>query len=343
MDDKLKIGVGIGIAAIIAAGGGYCLLSSDKQTPEIAIHNVEQSIANHNRAEFYKGVNLDSILDYSYDGIINSLTDSDKTMPPEAKDSVKRFTTMLRTPIILSMKAAIDSYVATGNLGADAGIVELFGRTGIDRIEYRGVERVDINPENANEATARIKIYQPDLDQELLIVAQLNCDSDGNWQIVRLNNFQDLVNSVNSVRSVQLNKYLVQSADVISRHETIIREAEQKYASILATGTVGQENIRADLKALMIDVVQKDWAARKQELSALSVPPEAQALQSMRLKICDLEIGYAQDYVNWMDDMKEMTIKAAEDKKAQARDLSAAATALANKLSGQEEVTPNEN
>ncbi len=340
MDNKLKIGAGLGIAALIVAGGSYCLLSCDKPTPEIALQSAEQSIANHNRAEFDRFVNLDSILNYSYDGIIDSFADADRNMPVEAKAAIKSFTQMFKDPMIASMKTAIDSYVETGRFNDNAGVVELFGRTGIDKIEYRGIEFVQIDPDNANEATASIRIYHPDFAQDLSMGLTLNKDRAENWQITRIINFQDFVNSVSNIRHVQLNKYLDESAEIISRHEMIIHEAEQKYASIMAMGTVGQEEVSTDLRALMIDVVQKDWEARKQELSNLTVPVMAQNLQEKRLMICDLEIGYAQDYVQWMDDKKEATIISAEDKKTQARTLSNEAAALAEHLAGQEGELP---
>ena len=96
MDNKLKIGAGLGIAALIVAGGSYCLLSCDKPTPEIALQSAEQSIANHNRAEFDRFVNLDSILNYSYDGIIDSFADADRNMPVEAKAAIKSFSLLIR-------------------------------------------------------------------------------------------------------------------------------------------------------------------------------------------------------------------------------------------------------
>lgn len=335
MNNKLKIGVGVGAAALILAGGGYFYYSLDTQKPEYAVQIAEQAIANHDKNYFYKFVNVDSVLDNSYEGIVDSLTDSDKTMTAEAREAVKDFTQMLKAPLILSLKTAIDSYIENGSFYAqsNAGISEILSRTGIDQIEYRGIDSVAISPNDETEATAKIRIYQPELAQEFIIEAILNRGNDGNWQIVRLENFQTFVNSIGQVRRTQLDKYLDQIAEINSRHDTTIREAEQKYTSILALGTLGQESIRSDLRTLMLDVVKKDWEVRKQELFSLFVPPGARTLQNLWLRICDLEIGYAEDYAQWMEDKKATTVRAAEEKQRQSQILKADATALARRMS----------
>ena len=117
------------------------------------------------------------------------------------------------------------------------------------------------------------------------------------------------------------------------RHELAIREAEQKFGTILSLGSLGQDNTRAELKTLMDDVYKKDWEARKQELFSLHVPKDAETLQNLYMKICDLCIDYATDYSKWLDDKNAMTIKSAETKLHQAQTLMTEAAALAKRMS----------
>ena len=111
-----------------------------------------------------------------------------------------------------------------------------------------------------------------------------------------------------------------------------INTAQQKYNSILEEGTLGQDKTRADLKTLMLDI-KKDWETRKQELSALNVPAGAKTLHNLRIKICDTEIAYAENYAQWMDDKKAITAKTAEDKKKLAQTLRAEDNALTRRMS----------
>ncbi len=338
MDRKFKLGIGAGIAALAVAGGGYFCLIAGKDTPEYALQTVEKAVENHNKADFYKVVNLESILDESYSSIVEGVTDVDKTMTEDARDAIKNFTEMLREPLLLSLKAAIDSYIENGefNKEENASVKTLVERTGFDRFEYRGVDSVEINPRNSNEATAKVRIYQPELAQEFVFNIILRRNINDEWQIVQLQNFSDFINSLNQIRRVQLDKYLEQSAEINARHDAIINDSDQKNLEIMAEGSLGQDKTRADLKTLMLEVVKKDWEARKQELFSLYVPLGAKTLHNLRMKICDLEIGYAEDYAQWMDDKKAATAKSAEDKKRMARTLKDEENILVRRISNKE-------
>ena len=133
-------------------------------------------------------------------------------------------------------------------------------------------------------------------------------------------------------RRIQLDEYLAQAAEINTRHETKIREAEEKYGMILALGSLAQDKTRADLKALLDDGFKKDWELRKQELFSLHVPKDAEPLHNLYMRICDLWIDAAQDYSSWMDDNNSMTIKAAEEKIHQVQDLTSEASALAKRM-----------
>ncbi|MBQ7630891.1 MAG: hypothetical protein IJS81_11895, partial [Selenomonadaceae bacterium] len=78
--------------------------------------------------------------------------------------------------------------------------------------------------------------------------------------------------------------------------------------------------------------VKKDWETRKVELLKLTVPQDAATLQNLRLKICDLEIAYAEGYAKWMDDKNAATVKAAEENHRQAQTLTLEAKTLAGRM-----------
>ena len=138
---------------------------------------------------------------------------------------------------------------------------------------------------------------------------------------------------VNQTRREQIDRYLDETAAIIIRHDKTIREADQKYGSILSIGSLGRNDTRDDLKKLMTDVVKKDWEVRKQELFNVSVPKGAEALQNLRIKICDLSIESADLYAKWMDDKKAVTIKDAEDKRKQVQALLEEEKILVNRMS----------
>lgn len=344
MDRKnLKLGACAGVVAILIGGGAYWYSSIDKDKPEYAVQLAEQAITNHDREYFYRFVDVDSLLNDSYGSLIDGLTDSERVMTDDTKDALKNFTEILKAPLMTSLKAAIDSYVATGDFNAQehAGVQELFTRTGLDKIIYRGLDGVDINPANENEATARIRIYQPEFSREFILETELSRRDDGNWKIVRLKNFQEFVNTLTEIRRTQLDKYLEKSSEIVSRHDASILEAEQKYSKLAAFGALNQDSVRSELHTLMIDVYKKDWEERKQELFGLSVPKSAETLQNLYLKICDLEISYAEDYAQWLEDKRPSTLKIAEDHQRQAQALKSEVTILLRRMAGGERLAEN--
>ena len=330
MDNKLKIGAGL--AVILLAGGGYYCLKTDKGTPEDVMARVEKSVKDHDKAAFYKLVDVDGVLNSGYDDVVEGLTDADKSMSIEAREAVKNFTQMLKSPLMISLKSAIDSYVERGEFDGADGVKELLSRTGIDKIEFRGVENIAVNPDDENFASADVKIFQPELGHEFKLKANLQKDESAQWKITGLQNFREFVNQIGEVRHAQLQAYLTKSEEITSLHDQTIRDAEQKYSSILAVGNIGQEGTRSDLKNLMLDVVKKDWEVRKQELFNLTVPQGAENLHNLRIKICDLEIGYAEDYAQWMIDKKASTLKSAEEKHRQSQVLTTEANVLARRM-----------
>lgn len=336
MNKRIKMAAGVGLAALAVAfaGGGYYYFHVKTDTPEYAIKIVGEAIETHDLKEFHRVVNVDSVLDSGYAGFVDGMTNSVGATSPDAEEAIKTFTQMLRTPLMLSLKSAIDSYVSTGDLNAkdNIGVMELIERTGLNDIEVRGVKNIQINDADNNEAFADLILYQPELGREFPMQVVLVRGADSQWQVNRVQNFQEYVAQIALARRAQLDEYLAQSVEINARHDTTIHEAEQKYGAILALGNLSQDKTRADLKALINDVFKADWEARKEELFSLPVPKDAVALHNLYMKICDTAIAAAQDYAKWMDDKNATTIKSAEEKIHQVQTLMTEAAALAKRM-----------
>lgn len=334
MKKIFKASLVLGIFTFLVAIVSLFFFKSDEKNPAIAIKTVENSIANHDKKNFYKFVDIESILNSSYDEVMEGLTDSDKSMSLEARGAVKNFTQMLKSPLLLSLRTAIDGYVATGkfNDSENLGVKDILSKTGIDQIEYRGLENISYVSDNEKEAVADIKIFQPELGQDFILKVILKVNENGDWQIVNVQNFHDFVMKIEENRHIQLEKYLKRTEEINSVHDKVIRDAEQKYSSVLSAGSLGQDNTRADLKDIMLNVLKKDWELRKQELFELNVPKGAETLQNLRIKICDLEISYAEEYAEWLSNKKVATIKSAEEKHRQAQILMTEANVLARRM-----------
>ncbi len=331
---KMKIGAGVAALAIAVTGGGYYYFHMKTDKPEMAIKAVTRSIEKHDVKGFHKAVDVDSLLDSGYAGFVEGLTSFDNSMTPEAEEAIKTFTQMLRAPLMLSMKSAIDSYVATGdlNLKENVGVTEILQRTGLNDIEVRSVQNIQVKDANRDEAFADVIIFQSELGREFPLQITLARNEDDKWQITRIQNFQEYVAQIIQARRTQLDEYLAAAGEINARHEATIRNAEQNYGSILSLGSLTQDKTRAELKTLMNDVIKKDWEERKQELFSLRVPKNAETLHNLYMKICDLSIAAAQDYAKWLDDKNAATIKSAEEKIHQSQTLMTEALAIARRM-----------
>lgn len=334
MERKFKVGICAGIILLVTAIGSWYHFNVSSKTPESTLRIVEESIHEHNKENFYKFVDLDGILATSYEGIIEGMTYTNKAMTAELRESVKDFTEMLRSPMLLSLKTSIDSYIETGDFHEDdnVGVAELLKRTGLNRAEFRGVGNITVNPADDDIAEADIQIYHPEIGREYTLKFVLNRRESGDWKIVRVENFHDFIKQINQVRRKKLDDYLEKSAEINLKHDKAVRDAEEKSKAISAAGSLAQEVTRTKLKAIMQDEIKKDWEKRKAEISDLPVPKDAETLQNLRIKICDLEIAYAENYAKWLDDKQAATIKLAEEKHHQAQTLKLEEQALIRRM-----------
>ena len=335
MERKFKVGICAGIILLIVAIGSWYHFNVNSKTPESTLRMVEESIHEHNKENFYKFVDLEGILETSYEGIIDGMTyNSNKIMTEELRESVKDFTEMLKSPMLLSLQAAIDSYIETGNFHEEdnVGVAELLQRTGLNRAEFRGVGNIIVNPNDDNVAEADIQLYHPEIGREFTLKFILKREESGDWKITHVENFHEFIKQINKVRRKKLDDYLNKSAEINLKHDKLLRNAEEKSKAISAAGSLAQEVTRTKLKAIMLDEIKKDWENRKAEFSELTVPKDAETLQNLRLKICDLEISYAENYAKWLDDKQAATIKSAEEKHHQAKTLKLEEQALVRRM-----------
>ena len=331
---RIIIGAALAVVALVLVIGGYYFFHVGTDTPDYAIKKVAQSVENHDVKEFHRVVNIDSVLDSGYDAFVESIAAPDTKMLPEVKETIKNFTQTLRAPMLISLKSSLDSYIETGEFNREnnVGVVELLEQTGLNDVEIRNVKNIEISDADRNEAFADLIIYQPELDREFPIQILLKRVNDNQWQVTRVQNFQEYVTQIIKARRTQLEVYLKEAAEINTKYDTTLRESEQKYDTILSLGNIGQDKTRAELKSLIDDHFKPNWQQRKQELFSLHVPKDAETLHNLYLKICDTAISASEDYSSWLDDRNSLKIKSAEDKIHQIKSMMDEASALAGRM-----------
>ncbi len=334
---KLKIILAAVILLLIAAIGGYSYVRIHTHTPEYALEQTEQAIESHDLEAFRKYVDVEHLVDHSFDGLMAGLLDTGGGISEEARTAAEDVVLMMKAPILSSFHDAIEQYVSTGawepetaDEASKLDASDLLARSGLYKTELR--QWGDIQPgEDENHAIVDIHVYQQEAGSEFVFKALMVKEEDI-WRITEIQNFRDFVVMVGKARRLELDQYLQDSAAIMEKHAKIIREAELKYGDLLSAGSLGKSATREEIKVLMEGTVQKDWEARKEELFSLTVPEAAQTLHHLRLRICDLYIEYARGYGKWMTDKKAATVREADARLKEAKTLEQEARILTRRM-----------
>lgn len=324
---KFKLIVVLLLVIAMLFGGAWWYFHVHTKTPEYALQQIETALTKHETDRFERYVDLDALLDTSYDDFMAGLVLADTAGSEEEKAAIGDFTQMLKAPLLTSLKSAVEQYVATGSWpGASSGsgtaldASQFLEKSGLSEMEYRGLDSLT-QDEEKGQATAKIRVFQKEADEEFVFDVELTKQEDGDWRVTRVTNVGDFASFLAKARQAKLKAYADAANAVIARHNETMMKAQEDFTTTLAAGSLGNQQTREALKVLMQDTVVPDWQQRREELSAIDVPAAAQSLQKLRLKICDLHIAYAQGYADWMTDKKAATLRDAERQLAQARTL----------------------
>lgn len=331
------------VLLLLCIGGIYWYFSVYVKTPEYAIQRIETSIERHDKAEFHRYVDTDVLLDSAYDDLVSGMVDSGQPMTEEAKVAVGDIVRVLKAPLITSFKSALDRYVATGAWEEPSASSEMSGealdvhqvllKSGLGETEFRAFDGIAME-DGDRTAVAMIRVYQKKAGAEFVLEALLRETDSGTWRVESIRNFHDFVVFSGHARQAELMKYMEATADIMAKHDKAMRDADFDFQRILGKGSLGKQGTREELKRFMEGRMAKDWKTRREELEAVDVPEEAQSLQRLRLRICDLHIAYAEGYAKWMDDKQASTIREADAKLKQAMTLEQEARFLAKRMGG---------
>ena len=340
---KIKLLLVLGFLICLGAGGIYWYLMVYMKTPEYAVQKIETSLEQHDKVTFHKYVDTTPLLEDAYDDLVAGLMDTQQPMSEESRMVVGDIVKMLKAPLVTSLNAALDRYVETGDWtggensqGAEEGALDIqqaLAKSGLKDMDLRGIDGIEKGEEKGT-AVVKVRVFQRDAGSEFLLEALLRQAEDGVWRLEKIRNFRDFVVFVGQARRAELTKYVEATADIMAQHDKIMRDADFEFQRILAEGSLGKEDTRGKLKHFMEETVAKDWRERKDALESVTVPEEAQSLQRLRLRICDLHIEYAEGYADWLEDKSAATIRNAEAKLKQARTLEQEARFLAKRMGG---------
>ena len=330
------------LLAVLVAGGAFFYVTHQRKTPEYAMSEITQALEKHDADTFFRYVDVDGVLDASYTDFMSGALQTEQPMNDEAKGAVESFASMVKAPVLKSFHEAIETYVKTGAWPTATGeeteaLLDpsvAMQKAGLAGVELRGVDRVELHDEDAT-AVAMVRVHPQESDEDFVLRVVLAPADDGHYRVTGIENYRDYVVMLAKARRSKVDAYLQETASLVATHEAAMREAETQRAEILAAGTLGNNATRIALQTLMTETILPDWQARKTALEAIDAPEAAMALHRLRLRICDLYIGYAEGYAAWMADKKAATIRDAEQKLKQAKTLEQEEKFLTKRIGGE--------
>lgn len=346
---RIRLLLALLLVLLVTFAGGAWYFFSYRKTPEFTLEAVASAIRDHDAQKFETYVNLDEVLDQATDDMIQAFIETEGASSGEEREALQSFAQVFKAPLALTLRSEILQYVKTGawaNTQAneqgmddvlDANMV--LTRTGLKGLSFRSLDYVATDKE-AGTAVAGVRVYQERIAEEFVFQVKLERQANGVWQVTEVENFKDYVLQIAKRDTERLQGYMEATGKIIKEHTEKETSIAQEMRQALAEGSLGNDKTRAALKKIATDEMATDWQARKDALSAVDVPAGAEALQKLRLRICDLYIAYAKGYAAWMDDKNATTIRQAQDKLKQAKTLEVEEAAMARHM-GVQKVAPN--
>ena len=341
MQSAKKLLAALGIALVLlAAAGGYWYWEIYTKTPEYTLKMVQEAVENHDKNKLEKYVAVDHLLDTASDDMLEGLIQVLVPATGDTKEAISNLSRMFKNPVATSLRTAVENYVESGSWtkqpNDDNGIASpvdadmIVHRIGLPSIQFQKLDSVAVDKEHGA-ALAKVRVLQADTNEELVLDVELSQQQDGIWQVYEIANFKDFIEKLQDLRQKQVKAYLEESAQLMAQHDAVIAECQQRIAAALAGGSLGNDNIRNQVKVIAEEQVA-DWQVRKKELENMTVPEAAGSLHRLRLKICDARIEAAQNYAQWMVDKKAATVRASDNSTKMAKTLEKEAELLTKQV-----------
>ena len=330
---KWKVFSVVLLAIVVIVGGGTLWYKGYyTKTPEYAVRMIEEAVASHDEVKFDRYVDMRKLTETAGNEFLEAVMDADSTMTEEARSAVSGFAQIFKASVSKSFENAIHEYVRTGEWGNVSPDVQLIlDKAGFYQMEYRSVEGLEKNADDGR-ATLGLRVFQKEAAEEFVLQIRFEKGQDGVWKASEIANFRDFVAFVAKARKEQFRAYLKKTEDIIRIHEDKVGAADKKLVDILHSGSMGDMNVRRQMRAVMADEILPDWQHRRPELEALEPPTAAQTLHRLRLRICDMRIAYAISYAEWLESKKAGDIQKANEILKEARTLEQEAETMSRRM-----------
>ena len=315
-----------GVVVIIGAGGAWWYFSMYTKTPEFALQKIEDSISQNNKDEFYKYVAVNHVLDTAGDALLSGMVETAVSPEQDQHIAFTEFSKMFKTPVVNILQTAVDNYVLNGQWiddqiepSSEMGNGVMLAKAGLTQITFKGVDSLEKVDDDT--AVANVRIFQSEANEDFILHVEMKKNAEGIWQVYEITNVKEFVSFVNEGRKILVKNYIDESNKLASEYDVAIREAEKNVSMAISTGSLGDNNLREELAKIVKEELLVQWQQEKSALESMSVPAAAGTLHKLKLKTCDANISYAENYALWLHTKDLKDLRKAEENLRIARTL----------------------
>ncbi|WP_182187849.1 DUF2939 domain-containing protein [Pectinatus frisingensis] len=336
---KIKAAIAGIIVILISCGTLYWYFGYYVKTPDYAIKKIGTSIAEHDVKTFNKYVDRKALLDDLADSVTESIVHADQQSVDGTGFAMQEYSSIFKKAFIKGFDEALTDYVTYGEVAVKqnsddqstgtSDYADLLQTSGLNNLTYNSYKLVSIDKQT-KKALLEVDVVQNEIDEPFAFNVTMEQQADGHWEMVKVENFSDFLKLLNEKRRQEMLSYVSKTDALMTEHDKTFKNIDGQLQDIKDTGSIGNNDVRNNLKNIINDNMLPHWHMLKEALAAVSVPKSAETLQRLRLKICDLYIAYYENYVKWLDDKEIKSLREAESNLKRAKTLETNETDLVN-------------
>lgn len=215
MKKALAMIILIGVAAAVTMVSGLLGYRQRAQSPKHSLLQAQAAIARHDAETFDKYVDVDGVVTSLIDQILEVSLSEDGSRSDWMKS--EKAVAAYKPKIINIGREQLVDFIKSGKFqmekkkvganGPEFSLVNVWSRSGGDRVQFKGIEYVK---EEGPNALAGLKFYHKEYDR--ILVLELEMANKGDyWQVSRLSNFSEYMKQINALglaRTARINEQI---------------------------------------------------------------------------------------------------------------------------------------
>ncbi len=275
------------------------------RTPEYAMKQLAQAFAVHDAAAVERFIRFDRVLDAAYDDLTDDLLYYDAALTEETRTRYAAFYDVIKPQMLHGLGETLHHNAATGEWRLPDGADLTKGRQlGIDferfleRSQLRNTEvlRTGAFHLKNSQATGEAQIRDRHTQTEFTLTFSLEQSKDGHWQITRLDNYRQYLDTIAPRQNKDIADYIAATRDLVLAYNDQLEDLQDRFR-FLAKSAGGELSGSTALSALIRDGILPALKERQARLDEVAIPLGAQYLANQRHLSTDLAIAAWQHYL----------------------------------------------